>query len=154
MNQTCRTLLEKQGRAHKWCTPMDPAYGQAKAGRPAQTYIQQLCEDTGCSSEDLPEAMNDREKWRERDRDIRASGTTWWDVCVVYLCMFVFFFFFFFFIIHVKAHAVPCQPGVISFCSSRWHYYYQAAFANGQCIKRTVCMCIDGVADHVGNTKP
>ena len=53
-----------------------PAYGQAKAGRPARTYIQQLCEDTGCSYEDLPEAMNDREKWRERVRDIRASGTT------------------------------------------------------------------------------
>ena len=47
---------------------------------PARTYIQQLCEDTGCSPEDLPEAMNDREKWRERVRDIRASGTTrWWD---------------------------------------------------------------------------
>ena len=55
-----------------------PAYGQAKAGRPAQIYIQQLCEDTGCSPEDLPGAMNDREKWRERARDIRASGTTWW----------------------------------------------------------------------------
>ena len=55
-----------------------PAYGQAKAGRPARTYIQQLCEDTGCSPEDLPEAMNDREKWRERVRDIRASGMTWW----------------------------------------------------------------------------
>ena len=53
-----------------------PAYGQAKAGRPARTYIQQLCEDTGCSPEDLPEAMNYREKWRERVRDIRASGTT------------------------------------------------------------------------------
>ena len=53
-----------------------PAYGQAKAGRPARTYIQQLCADTGCSPEDLPEAMNDREKWRERVRDIRASGTT------------------------------------------------------------------------------
>ena len=53
-----------------------PAYGQAKAGRPARTYIQHLCEDTGCSPEDLPEAMNDREKWRERARDIRASGTT------------------------------------------------------------------------------
>ena len=26
-----------------------PAYSQAKAGRPARTYIQQLCEDTGCS---------------------------------------------------------------------------------------------------------
>ena len=24
MNQTCRTLLEKQGRTHKWCTLMDP----------------------------------------------------------------------------------------------------------------------------------
>ena len=39
-----------------------PAYGQAKAGRPARTYIQQLCEDTGCRPEDLPEAMDDREK--------------------------------------------------------------------------------------------
>ena len=55
-----------------------PTYGWAKAGRPARTYIQQLCEDTECSPEDLPEAMNDREKWRERVRDIRASGTTWW----------------------------------------------------------------------------
>ena len=55
-----------------------PTYGRAKAGRPARTYIQQLCKDTGCSPEDLPEAMNDREKWRERVRDIRASGTTWW----------------------------------------------------------------------------
>ena len=58
--------------------PWTPAYGQAKAGRPARTYIQQLCEDTGCSPEDLPEAMNDREKWRDRIRDIRASSTTWW----------------------------------------------------------------------------
>ena len=49
------------------------AYGQAKAGRPARTYIQQLCEDTGYSPEDLSEAMNDTEKWRERVRDIRAN---------------------------------------------------------------------------------
>ena len=56
-----------------------PTYGQAKTGRPARTYMQQLCEDMGCSPEDLSEAMNDREKWRERIRDIRASGTTrWW----------------------------------------------------------------------------
>ena len=55
-----------------------PIYGRAKAGRPARTYIQQLCEDTGCSPEDQPEAMNDSEKCRERVRDIRASGTTWW----------------------------------------------------------------------------
>ena len=30
----------------------------------------------GCSPEDLPEAMNDREKSRERARDIPASSTT------------------------------------------------------------------------------
>ena len=53
-------------------------YGQAKAGRPARTYIQQLCEDTGCNQEDLPEVMNDREKWREMVKDIRAGGTSWW----------------------------------------------------------------------------
>ena len=35
-----------------------PGYGQAKAGRPARTYIQQLYEDTGCNPEDLPEAID------------------------------------------------------------------------------------------------
>ena len=52
-----------------------PTYGRAKAGRPVRTYIQQVCEDAGCSPEELPEAMNDREKWRERVWDIRASGS-------------------------------------------------------------------------------
>ena len=54
-----------------------PTYGRAKVGWPARTYIQQLCENTRCSLEDLPEAMNDREKWWERFRFIRACGTTW-----------------------------------------------------------------------------
>ena len=53
-----------------------PTYGRAKAGEPVRTYIQQLCEDTGCCPEDLPEAMNHGEKWRERVRDICAYGTT------------------------------------------------------------------------------
>ena len=64
-----------------------PAYGQAKAGRPARTYIQKLCEDTGCNPEDLPKAMNDREKWRERVRDIRAGSTTWW---YIYICIYIY----------------------------------------------------------------
>ena len=55
-----------------------PTHDRAKAGRPARTYIQQLCEDTGCCPEDLPRVMNDREEWRERVRDIRATSTTWW----------------------------------------------------------------------------
>ena len=55
-----------------------PTHGRAKTGRPARTYIQQLCEDTGCCPEDLPRAMNDREECRERVRDIRATSATWW----------------------------------------------------------------------------
>ncbi len=43
-----------------------PSHGRAKVGRPARTYIQQLCADTGRSPEDLTEAMDDRERWRER----------------------------------------------------------------------------------------
>ena len=74
-------IVSSSRRDHAlWTTKRSatPTYGRAKAGRPARTYLQQLCEDTGCNSEDLPEAMNDREKWRERVRDIRAGGTTWW----------------------------------------------------------------------------
>ena len=37
---------------------------------------QQLYADRGCSPEDLPEAMDDREGWRERVRDNRADGAT------------------------------------------------------------------------------
>ena len=52
-----------------------PSDGRAKAGRPAQTYIEQLCADTGFSLEDLLEAMDNR-WWRERVRDIHADATT------------------------------------------------------------------------------
>ena len=65
-----------------------PSHGWAKVGWPARTYIQQLCEDMGCSPEVQPEAMNDRVEWRERVRDICADGTTrwwWWWLCK-YLC--------------------------------------------------------------------
>ena len=62
---------------HCWRS-MDRTYGQAKAGRPGRTYIQQLCEDTGCSPEGQPKAMNEREKWWVRVKDIHASGMTWW----------------------------------------------------------------------------
>ena len=46
------------------------SHGRAKAWWPAQTYIQQVCADMGCNPEYLPEAMNDREGWQERVRDI------------------------------------------------------------------------------------
>ena len=83
----------------------NPSHGRAKARRPARTYIQQFCADTGCSSGDLPEAMDDREGRREMVRDIRADGATWWwmltlefwtqrldtklSSSIVFLCVFV-----------------------------------------------------------------
>ena len=67
-----------------------PKYGRANARWPARTYIQQLCEDTGCSYEDLPEAMNDREKWRERE----SQGYPCWrhDMMLriyIYICIYI-----------------------------------------------------------------
>ena len=53
-----------------------PPHGLPKSGQPARTYRQKLCEDTGCSPEDQPEAMKARERCRERVWDIRADGTT------------------------------------------------------------------------------
>ena len=55
-----------------------PSHGREKAGRPARTYLQQLCANTGCSLENLPEAIDNREGWRERVRDIRADSAIWW----------------------------------------------------------------------------
>ena len=66
-----------------------PTHGRAKAGRPARTCIQQLCEDTGCCPEDLPRAMNDREEWRERVRDIHATSAIWWWWWYIYQALFI-----------------------------------------------------------------
>ena len=40
-----------------------PSHNRAKAGRPARTYMRLLREDTGCSPEDLPVAINNRKGW-------------------------------------------------------------------------------------------
>ena len=50
-----------------------PSHGRAKAWQPARTYIQQPVADTGCSPEDLPEAMDDWEGGRVRVRDMRRD---------------------------------------------------------------------------------
>ena len=62
-----------------------PSYGRAKVGRPASTDIEQLYDDTGCSPEDLPEAMDDRDGWKERVRDNRVDIVTWWWWCKIRL---------------------------------------------------------------------
>ena len=55
-----------------------PSHGRAKAGRPARNYIKQFFAGWGCSLEDLPGAMDDRDGWQERVRKIRTGSATWW----------------------------------------------------------------------------
>ena len=50
--------------------------------------------------EDLPEAMNDRERWRERVRDIRATSTTWW-WWYIYIYIYIYIYCVFVFIMHI-----------------------------------------------------
>ena len=51
---------------HLWT----PSHGRASVGRPARTYLSTL--------EDLPGAMDDRDGWEARVREISASSTRWW----------------------------------------------------------------------------
>ena len=81
-----------------------PTHGCARVGRPARTYIQQLCEDTGCNPEDLPEAMNDREKWRETVRDIRAGGATWWWWWYIYIYIYMYVYIYIYIYIYMYVY--------------------------------------------------
>ena len=45
--------------------PWTPSHGRPKTRRPARTYIQQLCTDTGYDLEDLLGAMDDWDRWQE-----------------------------------------------------------------------------------------
>ena len=51
-----------------------PSHGRAKEGQPVGTYIQKLCADTGYSLEDVLGAMDDRDGWRERIKEICVGG--------------------------------------------------------------------------------
>ena len=40
-------------------------HGKTKLGRPRKTYVKQLCEDTGLTTEELRTVMNDRTTWKK-----------------------------------------------------------------------------------------
>ena len=64
------------GTSSKWCTP---TYGRAKARRPARTYIEQPCEDTGCSPEDLPVAR-------------KGQGYLCWRHDMIYIYIYIYIY--------------------------------------------------------------
>ena len=88
-NQTCGHCCWSRDELIGNVVQRNPWHGRAKAGRPAQTYMQQLSDDTGCSPEDLPDAINVREEWREGVRDIRAISVTWYIYICVCVCVYL-----------------------------------------------------------------
>ena len=68
-----------------------PSHGRARVGRPGRTYLQQFC--TGCSMEDLPRTMDDRDEWQDRVREIRASGTPSWFCINQYIYIYIYLYF-------------------------------------------------------------
>ena len=55
-----------------------PSHGRAGVGHPTWTYLQQLCKDTGCCLENLLNAMDDRNEWSGRVKEIHSRATTRW----------------------------------------------------------------------------
>ena len=50
-----------------------PSHRHASVGWPTRTYLQQLCTDTGCSLEDLPKVIDDRNGERESGKPVLAG---------------------------------------------------------------------------------
>ena len=52
-----------------------PTHGERKRGRPRKTYVDQLMEDTLCNVNELKTAMDDKDEWKKRVKNCRASST-------------------------------------------------------------------------------
>ena len=63
MNKTWRNMDELISDVLQWTQ----THECASVGQPARTYLHQLYVDTGCSLEDLPGAMDDKDKWRKKE---------------------------------------------------------------------------------------
>ena len=66
-----------------------PSNGRARFGRPARTNPQQFCADIGCSLEDLPRAMDGRDRCSERVKKIPTGSATWYIYIYIYIYIYV-----------------------------------------------------------------
>ena len=62
MNKTCGHFRRGKDELISDVLLFTPSHGWVNVGRPVRTYLQQLCTDTGYSLEDLPEAIDNRDK--------------------------------------------------------------------------------------------
>ena len=84
-----------------------PSHERAGVGRPVGTYLQWLYTDIGCSLEDLPEAVNDRDEWpeRERVREICSCSTTWWRRYIyIHIYIYIYMYIYVYICIYMHTH--------------------------------------------------
>ena len=64
------------------------SHGGVSVGLSTKTYLQQLCSDTGCSL-DLPEAMNDTDKWWEKEIENQGNSCYQHDMGMIYIYIYM-----------------------------------------------------------------
>ena len=89
-NKKWKAQLEKHRKSHKQSSSMDP---HASTCWPTSKNLHQLCMDTGCSLEDLLGAIEDRDGWSKRVREIHADSMTWWWWrWYVWVCIYIYIY--------------------------------------------------------------
>ena len=67
--------------------------------------LHHLCADTGCSLENVPGVMDERDGWRERVLELYAVWMTWW---WGYICVCVYIYIFIHIDMYINISVVNC----------------------------------------------
>ena len=79
-NKTCGTPLEKQRQTHKWHSSTSSYTWMCHCWLTSKNLSTLISSDanTGCNLENLLGAMDDRDGWGERVKEIYAVSKSWW----------------------------------------------------------------------------
>ena len=77
-SKTNKTLCESKDEHISNVLLWTPTHGHTSVGQSEKTYTHHISADTGCSLEDLPGVIDDRDGWWERFRELCAVSATWW----------------------------------------------------------------------------
>ena len=70
------------------------SHRRASVGWLTRTFLKKLCMDRGCSLEDLPDAMDDRDKWWERElrKSVHVAQHDDDDDTYIYTCIYIYIY--------------------------------------------------------------
>ena len=110
----------------------NPLYGRPKVRRPARTYIQLLCVDTGYSPKDLPGAMNYGDGWRKRVTEI-----CYWQRDIMMMVMIYIYIY-----IYIYYESVGRHPFIILFYFIAYIPHMRSIVYNSYAISHLVIIII------------